>query len=662
MRYLPTLPAIKSPPDLQRLLDIALVAALLPHLFTLKLPMLLYLLLSALMLFKSHISKMTIYGFMLLGLISIVLSFYAQYNIAALSRMLVFVSLVVSLLVLAVTLQRMSRTINFYLIFSPVLLFILAFFFFNTITMLFYALSTLFLFLLLLVWHQMQSPLDEALKMSSTLFALAIPVVVLLFLLFPRISFQKTTFGFKSDEIARTGHDGTMHLDSKALLVPSQRVVMEVLFDETMPRDDQLYFRGSVLYRDKVSHWEALPAFKEKMVNLGRVIGAESLSAYAVTLYPHQRRWLYMLDLPTKYPKKSKLDSNFIVTSDVKIDETLRYRGSSALVYKTLPQSSSTYMRHALQTDRARDPRSLEAVEAMRLSGLDEAQKAKALVQFFKAQKLIYSLRPELPDLGHPTDSFLFETKKGYCVHFAASFANLARLAGIPSRIVTGYKADRKNAIENYLVIRESDAHAWVELYLGDRGWVRFEPTALAVADDLSAKESLNVLINELDPNSETTFMQRLWHRSNLYFMYGKYTLEHWVLHYSRFKQTALFKELMQNTMFLGKVIGAFILLILLSSVLVRLLQTKSCDDEVLCVIRPLLRRLKRAGLTKTSSETMSHFLGTVQRAYPHIDRLSVIEGLYQQARYGKASDEQLLSSLKIEVLYCIKAIDKRRV
>lgn len=654
MQFLPILPAIKTPPKLQVLLDIALALALLPHLFILKLPMLLFLLLSIVMLFKSHISKAAVYGFMLLGFISLILSFYAQYNISALSRMLVFVSVIISLLVIAVSLQRLSRTVNFYLIFSPVLLFILAFFFFNTITMLFYALFTLFVFLLLLVWHQMQSPLDEAIRMSATLFALALPVVVLLFLVFPRISFQKTTFGFKSDVIARTGHDGTMYLDSKALLIPSQRIVMEVWFEKQMPRNDQLYFRGSVLYKDKISQWESIPLFKEELPDLSELIEPRQIVSYEITLYPHQRRWLYMLDLPLGFPQKSRIDSNFIVTSEVKIDEIFRYKASSALTYTMLPQSSDIYMYHARLTDKTRDPLTAAAVKAMAMSNLDDRKKAKALVEFFRAQNLIYSLRPEPLDLEHPTDSFLFDTKKGYCVHFAAAFANLARLAGIPSRIVTGYKADHKNGVENYLVIRESDAHAWVELYLEPSGWVRFEPTALAAADDLDAKESVNVLINNTDPNSEISLFQSLWHQSNLYFMYGKYIVEHWILHYSRFKQTALFKELLHNTLFLLKFSAVFLLLTFLSFALVKMLQKKECRDKALCIMKPLLKRLNKLGFAKTPSETMQHFLQSVQRAYPEIGELSEINTLYHQARYAAKGDENMLQSLKIEVDNCI--------
>jgi len=661
MQFLPTLPAIKAPPKLQTLLDIALALALLPHLFILKLPMLLFLLLSVAMLFKSSISKAAVYGFMLLGFIALLLSFYAEYNITALSRMLVFVSVIISLLVIAVSLQRLSRTVNFYLILSPVLLFILAFFFFNTITMLFYALLTLFVFLLLLVWHQMQSPLDEAVRVSATLFVLSLPVVVLLFLVFPRISFKKTTFGFKSDVIARTGHDGTMYLDSKALLIPSQRIVMEVWFEERMPPNDKLYFRGSVLYKDKISRWESIPLFKEELPNLSDLIKPREVVSYEVTLYPHRRRWLYMLDLPLDFPEKSRIDSNFIVTSDVKIDEVFRYKATSALAYTLLPQSSDIYMYHARLTDKTRDPLTASAVKTMKLNNLDDRQKAKALVEFFRSQNLIYSLRPEPLDLEHPTDSFLFDTKKGYCVHFAAAFANLARLAGLPSRIVTGYKADHKNGIENYLVIRESDAHAWVELYLDSAGWVRFEPTALAAADDLGAKESVNVLINNADPNSDVSLLQRLWHRSNLYFMYGKYIVEHWILHYSHFKQTALFKELLHNTIFLVKFSAAFLLMTFFSFFLVKILQKKECRDKALCTMKPLLKQLNRSGFAKTPSETMHHFLQSVERIHPELDELSEINTLYHQARYAKEIDENTIRSLAIEVNYCVKKIMRIR-
>lgn len=172
----------------QGLLDIALALALLPHLFTLKFPMLVYLFLALVFIIKKKSSTAVLIGFSLLGLIAIALSFFAEYNFSNFSRLIVFVSVISSILIFAVVLQRLTRTINFYLLISPALLMVLSFFFFNSIPMLFYALFTLFSFTFIILYARMQSSLGNVLRINGLLYLFSLPIVVLLFISFPRIS------------------------------------------------------------------------------------------------------------------------------------------------------------------------------------------------------------------------------------------------------------------------------------------------------------------------------------------------------------------------------------------------------------------------------------------------------------------------------------------
>jgi transglutaminase-like putative cysteine protease len=658
MRSLRTLPVFNKPPGSARLLDIALLLALAPHLFLLKAPMLLYLFLALLSMMRRRRGKTLLYVFMLLGAAAVAMSFFSQYTVASLSRMLVFVSLIVSMLIYAVTLQRLSRTVNFYLLISPVLLFVLAFFFYNSITMLFYALFTLFVFVLLVVWHRMQSPLAEALRVTFFLFALALPVVALLFVTFPRISFEKATFGFKGEKIMRTGHDGTMHLDSSALLVPSPRVVMEVWFDEGVPESDRLYFRGSVLYEDDGSTWETLPSVPY-MPMRERIAGPATPTAYNVTLYPHKKRWLYMLDVPLFAPPKSRMDSDFVVRSEKEITETKRYRASSAIAYRALPLGNPHQLDAARVCDPRRDPRTAEALAKTIDTRLNDVEKAKKIVRFFKERKLTYSLKPGPLDLEHPTDSFLFGTRTGYCVHFAAAFANAARLAGLPSRIVTGYKADRGNALESYLVVREADAHAWVELYLRPLGWVRFEPTALAHRYLLTPYDSLNVLQQKKEAVGTKSPVQRLWKQGNLYFLYAKYVIDTWILEYSRSKQTKLLQKLLHDTLFLAKFAAGFALLLLFSAAAIAALRKGRCTDEALCAVRPLIKALAKHGLQRSAGETMHRFFLRAQKAFPEHAGIGRADALYQRIKYAKETDKTAVAKLREEARRCSAVFKK---
>jgi len=635
MKYLRFLD-VTEPPSSLRLIDMALLLALFPLLFVMKIPVLVYVVLSVLLLFvKKAVSTPLLYFWMLLGLGMVGFAFIGEFNYAGLSRLKIFVSLLFSLLVYAVILQRLTRVVNAYLLVSPGLLLILSFFFFNSVTMLFYALFVLFIFVLLLLWHRMASPLIEVFKMSLILFSMALPAVVVLFLVFPRISFEKADYGFKGEDIARMGHDGTMKLGSAALLVPSRRVVMEVLFDEAVPPDNMLYFRGSVLYRDGIDEWlprtDTAPPVKRRPI--------QGNSTYHITLYPHYKRWIYMLDLPLEYPLKSKMDSDFVIQYEKDIDDIFHYSGRSIL-RSTIPLGGNEgVLLQALKVDRIRYPMTGAAAEKIIRENINDRDRASAIYAFFKAQELTYSLRPKPMELKHLSDAFLFDTKMGYCVHFAAAFTTMARLSGIPARIVTGYKANRTNSVENYLIVREEDAHAWSELYLEGAGWVRYEPTATAVwiDDTVSVSEEGRFIL----------WQSQSWEQGKLYFMYVKHTIESWILEYSHHKQMDLLKKMLEDTLFLGKFLGAFLLLVLASAGAFILLQKEQCRDAALCAMAPLLKLLSKERLHKGSSENMAVFLSRSGKQLSLSTELENISVLYHRIRYADKQDEKTLKALQ---------------
>ena len=299
-----------SKPSASRLLDFAYLAVLPPLLLIIKAPMLLFMLLVLLMLlFHKKPTALTLTLTALAGLIAIFLSLYGAFNFSGLSRLKLFVELLIYLLILAVSLQRLTKKINFYLLISPVLLLALSLFFFQSIGMLVYVIFEIFMLLWLILTFRMRTVPAESLRMTAMLFALSLPWVVLLFIFFPRISFEHASYGFRGDENRRMGHDGTMFLDNTALLVPSERIVMEVGFLGTVPPEDRLYFRGSVLYVDKKDHWEPLPPGTKRAFAPVRRINpkfyedAREFAAYKVSLYPTFKKWLYLLDLPIEAPE-----------------------------------------------------------------------------------------------------------------------------------------------------------------------------------------------------------------------------------------------------------------------------------------------------------------------------------------------------------------------
>ena len=584
---------------------------------------------------------------MVLGFIAIAISFFAEYNFSNFSRLLVFITLLVSLLTHALVLQRLTRKINIYLLLSPAMLMILSFFFYNSIGMLFYSLFTLFVFTLLLLYERMQSSWKNALRINGLLYLFSLPIVLILFLVFPRVSYKNAGFGFKAEEIKRTGHDGTMYVDSNALLVPSSRLVMEVSFEKNVPLGKYLYFRGSTLYADKGTKW----VHGERSITpVPKVLNAKDIIKYEVNLYPHNKQFIYMLDLPLTTPENSTLNADYITMSKLPLLKNISYPAQSALSYNT-EKATAKVLKKALNVNASRDPRIFKKLlETIDIKEYDSI-KAEKLLDFFTSLDLSYSLKPNSIDLEHPLDTFLLDSKVGYCVHFAAAFTTCARMLGLPSRIVTGYKADSKNAINNYLVITEADAHAWVEIYLNDKGWVRFEPTSTARHFVLAQDRTLSNSYTQLSA------IGAVFKQININYMYTRHIINTWVLQYDRYKQVSLLKEILSNTIFLLKFIGSIFSFVLLCIFVFVVLQKRQCDDLLLCQMQDLLKLLKKEGYLRSQGETMYDFLNKICLKNSKYEGLKEINRLYHEERYGKERKERIaqlkdkIHSLKVSIM-----------
>jgi len=603
-------------------MDIALVLAIIPHLFLQKLPMLLFIGITFIFIITGRNTPRHQQIATLLGLIAFIVSFFDSYNFSELTRMLFFVSIVNALLLYAIMLQRLKGEYNKYLKISPALLMMLVFFYYTTITMLIYTIFVLFVFTLLAIWEKMEAKLSSLIRTTTMLFMLSLPVVIVLFMVFPRISFKKAEFGFKGEIEMRTGHDGKMYLDANALLIPSQRVVMEVMFEEgKIPADSQLYFRGSALYIDEGTSWEPLKKL-EKTQN-PYIIYSNPIS-YSVLLHPHNKKWLYTLDIPLMVPTSANRNYDLATINEKNIESLFRYEATSALNYKY--SLNKGYPKEALDINSSKNPKTAKLIEELNSQQLTDTQKANTIFNLFRRQKLAYSIYPKPLDLNHSVDSFLFDKKEGYCVHFASAFANAARMGGIPSRIVTGFKASRKNMVENYLIIKQLDAHAWVELYLEGKGWVRFEPTSTATKV-LSTVDNIEGSPSKAEKNS-------IFKTINMQYMYVKYLINNWILDYNRSKQRQIWKEILKNTVFLIKIISVIALITLISLALFLMLQRQKCEDAALCAIIPLLKQLEKRGFHKAPYETMQAFLDRVgnNSSFDHIQKVSK---LYHTIKYS---------------------------
>jgi transglutaminase-like putative cysteine protease len=583
-------------------------------------------------------TPLTLLSIFLLGSIGIFFSLYGSFNFSGLSRLRLFVELLIYLLFVAIALQRLTGKLNFYLKVSPILLLALSLFFFHSIPMLTYIIIEVFVLLTLMLWQVMQTDLKAVLHTASLLFTVSLPLVVLFFIFFPRISFKHATYGFKGEAIQRSGHDGLMYLDKNALLVPSQRIVMEVSFPKGIPPASNLYFRGSVLYTKKEKIWR--PLFYVPSLKSIIPIQTTPPVEYKITLYPTHKKWLYLLDIPYNIPKNAKTNINHETLVEKPLIDPFLYKASSTLRPSYTESLTPLIRQAALVYDKGRNPKSKHLIQTLSTKIKEPRKRLNTIKAFFRQQKLTYTLVPKPLDLNNSADSFLFDTRRGYCVHFADAFTTLSRMAGIPARIVTGYKSDGQESVENYLVVRESNAHAWVEVYI-DGKWERVESTALATFVETEEQKE-----QTFDSVPETEKSQNKLENINLYLHYIKYQIDTWILEYSALSQKRLFSSLRSDSVFLLKFVLSFMLFALMIFIGWYLWRQKQCKEPALCTLQPLLKKLQKLGHVKHKEESLHSYF---RRLDTKID-LNHIDRLYHRLRYDPSAQPDTLQQLKEEI------------
>ena len=314
-------------------------------------------------------------------------------------------------------------------------------------------------------------PVRRQLGLAGSLLLQASPVAVALFVLFPRL--PGPLWALPSDaHSARSGLDDTMSPGLISRLGLSDEVAFRVRFSGAQPPRGELYWRGPVLWTTDGRSWSAGDGGQE---SAPQVLAEGPATGYQVTLEPHGRRWLYALDAPVEPPPGTQVRGDLQLLAAAPVRQRMRYEATSATRYR-LPTLSERQRRLALELPPGAHPDAVALAQGWQAGGADpEARVRKALV-LFREQPFVYSLNPPLL-LGDPVDEFLFGSRKGFCEHYAGAFTVLMRAAGVPARVVTGYQGGEVNPLDGYLVVRQRDAHAWAEVWLEERGWVRVDPT-----------------------------------------------------------------------------------------------------------------------------------------------------------------------------------------
>ncbi|MCL2296677.1 MAG: DUF3488 and transglutaminase-like domain-containing protein [Proteobacteria bacterium] len=327
----------------------------------------------------------------------------------------------------------------------------------------------------------------RTMKRFSILVLQGIPIALLLFMLFPRLA--APLWGLPQTRMAQTGLSDSMGPLDISDLVLSDAIAFRVDFEGTPPPNAQRYWRGPVFSFYDGMTWRPGPTWSAPPELTAE---DETEIRYTVALEPHFRQWLFALELPSQLPQRLDGDTGergrrfaYLTTTQqlmsvVPVGQPLRYSQTSVLRsrYPALRGDAAPNLR--LPRDSG-NPKT--RAFARQLRGEDSTPQAyvRNVLAYFHNEPFSYTLSPEYIEKD-PIDGFLFDTRAGFCEHYAAAFVVLMRAAGVPARVVTGYQGGEINPQGGYMIVRQSDAHAWAEVLIDDE-WHRVDPTA-AVAPD----------------------------------------------------------------------------------------------------------------------------------------------------------------------------------
>jgi transglutaminase-like putative cysteine protease len=304
---------------------------------------------------------------------------------------------------------------------------------------------------------------------------IAVPLALCVFVFFPRLG--SPLWGAPTDNSARTGLGDHMAPGTFQELLIDDSPAFRVSFDGALPARALLYWRGPVLWYFDGTAWSRPEYFASRrdshnLQTLGATLG------YEVSLEPSDQHWLLALDMPVDTPDNAVRGADMSLVSRTPVDHLLAYHVTAAPNYRLDVTLDREQRRLSLQLPAEFNPRSRELAQRWRSELHSDDAIIKAAFDLFH-KEFFYTLNPPLL-ARDSVDDFLFGAgmQRGFCEHFSSAFTFLMRAAGIPARVVTGYQGGYFNSVGNYLVVRQSDAHAWAEVWLEGRGWVRVDPTS----------------------------------------------------------------------------------------------------------------------------------------------------------------------------------------
>lgn len=519
-------------------------------------------------------------------------------------------------------------------------------------------------------------------KLALILLGQSIPLMVILFFLFPRIA---PMWWIQIDAAtSRTGISDSMSPGDIANVSRSAALAFRASFDDEIPDNKLLYWRGLVYSHFDGKTW-SLGDLAGKTVDsqiqwhhsshpwdqeIQRIGG---LTRYSIILEPSNRPWLFALATPLALTPNIGLTRDYRLVAKKPVRQLLQYRVQSFLQHRTGTPLADWIRRATTQLPEKGNPRARQLAELWRSQAANDLAFIQQILAYFNTQSFYYTLRPPL--LGeNGVDEFLLDTRKGFCEHYAGSFAFLVRAAGIPARVVAGYQGGEINPFGNYVLVYQFDAHAWVEVWLPGTGWRRFDPTA-AVAPE-RVESGLEEALSQEGSFLESATFSLLRYRKTSWlnqFRLGidavNYSWHKWVLGYTPKAQVQLLRPLL-GAVTSGKLIlaltFAFAVMIGIIALFLFWPHRNVERDAVFSLYRKFCKKLAFAGIPRQPGEAPGDYANRVQKLAPEFAPTTVaittwLLRLRYQPTDGRMSDAANEKIGLAEIRLLIKHMPKRQ-
>ncbi|MEI7429332.1 MAG: DUF3488 and transglutaminase-like domain-containing protein [Betaproteobacteria bacterium] len=490
--------------------------------------------------------------------------------------------------------------------------------------------------------HGDAQPVKTILRQAVLLLAQALPFMLIIFLLFPRV--QGPLWGLPQDAYSGlTGLSERMSPGSLDNLIQSGAIAFRVQFAGELPEKTDRYWRGPVFIDYDGKTWRARPPYLQPRGKAPAIEPGSQAFSYIITLEPHNLRWLLPLDFPVTLAEGSALTSTLETMVREPVRQRARYSFTSNVDAVANRQESAAMLQQSLRLPAGLNPRARELAVSWQSKFKTPEMISSAALLHFRQKAFYYTLQPPL--LGqHAVDEFLFDTQSGFCEHYASAYVFLMRAAGVPARVVAGYQGGEINPVDGYLTVRQSDAHAWAEIWLAERGWIRIDPTAAVAPSRIEQGIEAALPANDALPamvRIDSEWLRDLrnnWEAANN-------AWNQWVLGYNPQRQRELLSRLglhepdwRNMTAILATLCGIVLGLITLWTLLHRRTETPAQR-----LWMRFCRQLERLGIKRHEWEGPFDFTARVARQQPEFAALTRQAAmLFADLHYGSGGPEKL--------------------